>query len=311
MKFSSPNQKDSFERGRSAICTTFAIDAEIPSREEIEEILKIHNDYRANVNPPARDMAELKWTSEGASRADAMTRRCNTNHDMDQERLIYNYSDAGQNIHWNSQMDTWKDAIKDWYDEVKDFQYGVDNGGYVLHYTQLVWGATKEIGCSKTQCPRLNIYTCNYYPKGNSPYYEPYERSNVQSCDGCLKGGVCSTGAYAGKLLKECDEFCVNHYTNCNFLADTEGYCSGKNSDKCVKSCNPKCKPGIKRDQNNEYKDQNKEYNDQNKGKDYVKCVDYDSLTCKRIVNEGDCSNYMQHCVKSCNPACKSGNNMS
>ncbi|XP_065319121.1 cysteine-rich venom protein-like [Gordionus sp. m RMFG-2023] len=221
-------------------------DADIPSAEEIREILKTHNDFRANVKPPARDMFELRWNNEGAAKADRMTRRCSTYHDSDQDRKIPKYDTAGQNLAWNSDNVAWKDPIERWYNETKDFSYGGNNAGRnVLHFTQIVWAATKEIGCAKTKCPGKYIYTCNYYPKGNSDIGLPYLRSDRQACDGCLKGGVCSTGEYRGKLLKECDEFCVNFYNNCEYLAASPGYCMGSSKDKCTRSC--KCKNGVPR----------------------------------------------------------------
>ena len=36
------------------------------------------------------------------------------------------------------------------------------------HYTQIVWAATKEVGCGMSVCPTLGqVWVCNYRPAGN------------------------------------------------------------------------------------------------------------------------------------------------
>ena len=40
------------------------------------------------------------------------------------------------------------------------------------HYTQLVWAATREVGCGMSVCPTLGqIWVCNYRPRGNVWFY--------------------------------------------------------------------------------------------------------------------------------------------
>jgi pathogenesis-related protein 1 len=37
-----------------------------------------------------------------------------------------------------------------------------------LHYTQIVWPATEEVGCGMAVCPALGqVWVCNYRPAGN------------------------------------------------------------------------------------------------------------------------------------------------
>ena len=69
-----------------------------------------------------------------------------------------------------------------WYNEVKDFpkanvgSYSSNGGTDVVgHYTQLVWGSTKKIGCGWIEFEDINAPSykyrktliCNYGPGGN------------------------------------------------------------------------------------------------------------------------------------------------
>ena len=39
------------------------------------------------------------------------------------------------------------------------------------HYTQIVWAATREVGCGMAVCPsRGQVWVCNYRPRGNIRY---------------------------------------------------------------------------------------------------------------------------------------------
>ncbi|XP_065323160.1 venom allergen 5.01-like [Gordionus sp. m RMFG-2023] len=189
------------------VCIT---DARIPNATEIKEILDAHNNYRANVNPPSDSMFKLIWNSEGAVRAEEMAKKCVFAHDLATDRSTSKYPVGGQNVHLTIRtIQYWSAVVKSWYDEISKFTYGVNGGSanfkQVGHFTQVVWGTTKEVGCGMSECPQGKMFTCNYYPSGNSgPYQEPYHKSNIQSCNGCKKGMVCAKDAYAGKLLEAC-----------------------------------------------------------------------------------------------------------
>ncbi|CAK9304848.1 unnamed protein product [Gordionus sp. m RMFG-2023] len=230
------------------VCIT---DARIPNATEIKEILDAHNNYRANVNPPSDSMFKLIWNSEGAVRAEEMAKKCVFAHDLATDRSTSKYPVGGQNVHLTIRtIQYWSAVVKSWYDEISKFTYGVNGGSanfkQVGHFTQVVWGTTKEVGCGMSECPQGKMFTCNYYPSGNSgPYQEPYHKSNIQSCNGCKKGMVCAKDAYAGKLLEACALFCVDKYSNCNDLAK-QGACSNADIwNGCTISCRPECKTGV------------------------------------------------------------------
>lgn len=62
-----------------------------------------------------------------------------------------------------------RDAVKEWYDESKQYTYGVEkvNQG-ALHFTQIVWKTTKELGVGIAKNKKGQTFiVCNYDPRGN------------------------------------------------------------------------------------------------------------------------------------------------
>ncbi|XAR73016.1 hypothetical protein NMG60_11019859 [Bertholletia excelsa] len=69
------------------------------------------------------------------------------------------------------------DAVKLWASEKPNYDYHSNScvGGECLHYTQVVWRKTKQIGCAKVRCRnKWSFITCNYYPPGNYEGERPY-----------------------------------------------------------------------------------------------------------------------------------------
>jgi uncharacterized protein YkwD len=55
-----------------------------------------------------------------------------------------------------------------WYDEVARYRFAP--GGFSMqtgHFTQVVWRATRRIGCAVTACGGLDLWVCEYDPPGN------------------------------------------------------------------------------------------------------------------------------------------------
>lgn len=177
------------------------------TEEEKELILRRHNVLRAHVaegnesrgdpgpQPPAANMHQLVWNEELAKVAQAWASQCPSGHDDEiKRRLLSRKYYTGQNInyHWGTyeKGSEWEAAINNWYSEVVDVDSAVAASFMphatkkIGHYTQLVWGTTKEIGCGmvyyKTHRRGIDYnysitHVCNYGPTGNFldlPFYE-------------------------------------------------------------------------------------------------------------------------------------------
>ena len=68
-------------------------------------------------------------------------------------------------------------VVNMWYAEGEHYKF--PNGGFSMqtgHFTQVVWRATTEVGCGRSQCKGMDIWVCEYDPAGN---FEGQYRENV------------------------------------------------------------------------------------------------------------------------------------
>ncbi|XP_050209526.1 basic form of pathogenesis-related protein 1-like [Mercurialis annua] len=69
------------------------------------------------------------------------------------------------------------DAVKLWADERPNYDYESNSciADQCLHYTQIIWRDTNQIGCASAKCKNgYNYISCNYYPPGNYIGERPY-----------------------------------------------------------------------------------------------------------------------------------------
>lgn len=86
----------------------------------------------------------------------------------------------GENIFWGSGTG-WKpsQAVDAWVEERQWYNYwhnSCANGEMCGHYTQIVWGDTRKVGCASVTCSggQGTFMTCNYDPPGNYYGERPY-----------------------------------------------------------------------------------------------------------------------------------------
>jgi len=140
--------------------------------------------------PPATDMNELRWNDELAKVAQRWADQCIWAHDK--QRGTSQYENVGQNNAFGGSSRRlsapgFDQFIMGWYNEINDWpaanvasfsMKGVPKGKVVGHFTQVIWGATKEIGCGFVSFnnpehpmsysgPYIRILVCNYAPAGN------------------------------------------------------------------------------------------------------------------------------------------------
>ncbi|MDY0130110.1 MAG: CAP domain-containing protein [Methanosarcina vacuolata] len=156
--------------------TAMAVSA--TNSKDIDEILNAHNKYRTEVN-----VLPLIWDNQLATSAQNWA-----NHLIAINKL--EHSGPGENIYWGG--GSWTNAIDYWASEKRCFQNGVfpdtynhngqcndNNLGCIKyqdwnctgHYSQVVWSATKKVGCGKSG----NYWVCQYDPAGNIRNYRVYQ----------------------------------------------------------------------------------------------------------------------------------------
>jgi uncharacterized protein YkwD len=146
------------------------------------DMLDTHNAVRAGVTPAATPALEpLEWDGFAQAEARAWVDRCEYKHNPDR-------GDYGENIA-AATPDYWDTAgvVRAWAAEAADYNHSRNTcatGKVCGHYTQVVWRATKRVGCATQVCnknspfgaqhPTWQFWVCNYAPPGNIVGQRPY-----------------------------------------------------------------------------------------------------------------------------------------
>jgi hypothetical protein len=144
-------------------------------------------------------------------------------------------------------IDTLLQGIQYWYQEYQHYSFGTisQTGSYCQsgqqcgHYTQLVWGNTRYVGCGYSFCPSVGginmpdslLFVCNYYYAGNIVGSYPYTAgSPATNCDSdrSPQNGLCSGcpnpdySTYCCEMCSETD--CLN--AQLSHLLNPESSCN-------------------------------------------------------------------------------------
>lgn len=162
------------------------LDASEPT--QLAGITQRHNDVRAMVQT-ADPLPPLAWSERLAGIASAWAAMCkdqlaptglidhNTNRSMGQPSYV------GENIFGATgtpDFGTVERAVNQWAAEAQNYNYATNTCSITNgcgHYTQVVWRASREIGCAIQDCPGLTFrasLVCNYSPGGNEIGALPY-----------------------------------------------------------------------------------------------------------------------------------------
>jgi len=135
----------------------------------------LHNEARANVNPPApTPLPPLVWSPTIAAVAQSYAENCVWEHSGGQ---------YGENLYANTGASTPAAVVGGWVSEVSDYDYGSSScSGMCGHYTQVVWAESLQLGCGVADCStgspfgggQWQNWVCNYDPPGNWVGERPY-----------------------------------------------------------------------------------------------------------------------------------------
>jgi pathogenesis-related protein 1 len=151
--------------------------------EQQSEMVKVHNQYRAEVGISSNVTWSVKLGEMAQAYANKLKdeRGCNPIHSQ--------ADDVGENLYWASaikyssgitevQRITAQRVADAWGSEKSDYSYSSNScasGKICGHYTQMVWENTSQIGCAQAVCAdNSQIWVCNYYPAGNYVGQKPY-----------------------------------------------------------------------------------------------------------------------------------------
>merc|ERR1712227_883514 len=204
--------------------------------EQVAEILKVHNDYRASVG--SSNMLKFRWNQDLADLSQGHVDHCTLEH---VNMRLPDGTGVGQNSYGHSGSTNVAAGVKAWIGEEKNYDFEKQecklNWENCGHLTQVISARTQSVGCAiKEDCPGQwkSIMACNYYPSRGS-----YKKG--AACSACptakCDGGLCVCGnPFCGKNgsldLKTCKCACKKPFIGaaCNKTScppKDKWYCGG------------------------------------------------------------------------------------
>ena len=99
------------------------------SKKEKKAVLNAHNNYRADVDPPASNMLEMQWSKKLGKVAQTYAEKCIWGHNAkrSEQGKSKQYSYVGENIYATTEKNTTvnllKAAVDSWYSEVSSYHF--------------------------------------------------------------------------------------------------------------------------------------------------------------------------------------------
>ena len=116
--------------------------------------------------------APLKWSAQLASVAQQWADRL-----IENGQFVHSHNPKyGENLYEiEGAAATPAEVVRRWAGEVRDYDYRSNScHGVCGHYTQIVWGDTREVGCAVARAGGREVWVCEYDPPGNWVGHKPY-----------------------------------------------------------------------------------------------------------------------------------------
>lgn len=135
-----------------------APDETAPADALARELLEAHNRYRAH-----HCARPLVWSADLARTASDWAAA------LRDDNCAFQHSQTayGENLAAGTSL-SGAAAVELWYREAE--QYNYRRHGFSMatgHFTQLVWAATRAVGCGTARCQGMQLWVCHYDPPGN------------------------------------------------------------------------------------------------------------------------------------------------
>jgi uncharacterized protein YkwD len=122
----------------------------------MQAVLDQHNLYRAKHCAPP-----LSWSPALAASSQRWADRCVFDHQED--------SYDGENLFWGTAgAFSQAQVVESWCEEIAAYRFSAprvdDETG---HFTQVVWPASKRLGCAVARCQGSDFWVFRYAPAGN------------------------------------------------------------------------------------------------------------------------------------------------
>ncbi|CAH8864599.1 unnamed protein product [Trichobilharzia szidati] len=148
--------------------------------DELKTVFEFHNKVRRSAlsgeipnQPKAKEMPELTWNDKLADLAQQHVDKCVLEKSNLDEVIIGKYDKVGQTV---AEHESVQKILDTWYNEHKEYKFDQNEcSSECGSYKQIVWAATKEIGCGYKLCGKKATVVCNYAPGAEEG--KPYEKA--------------------------------------------------------------------------------------------------------------------------------------
>ncbi|XP_073442522.1 cysteine-rich venom protein-like [Dendrobates tinctorius] len=202
-----------------------ALSTELPAIQK--EIVDVHNKYRRQAVPGARNMLKMVWNPEATKTAGNWARQCKVGHSPQNSRVITNFK-CGENVFLSNFKVPWDAVIDSWYSEIEDYKYGFGalSDLEVGHFTQIMWATSYAMGCDVSECssgPNKYVYVCHLCPAGNkgSRLYPWKAGKPCEDCPNSCENNLCTNACPYQDYFVNCPDL----QSTCNTDKSMVGNC--------------------------------------------------------------------------------------